>query len=54
MLGVAPGFHLGAGPVSGWAEAIEAVEAVGWRLTEWSVVNDKHDRPHAYPLFRRA
>ncbi len=40
------------GSVSGWAEMIETVEAEGWRLDMWTVVQDKKDRPQAYPLFR--
>lgn len=42
------------GAVPGWAEMIEAVEAVGWRLDQWSVSEDTKGRPQAYPLFRRA
>jgi hypothetical protein len=41
------------GPVPGWAEQIEAIEAEGWALVSWSVVNLRNDRPDAYPLFRR-
>lgn len=42
------------GAVSGWAEMIEAIEAEGWLLTQWSVAADTKGRPQAYPLFRRA
>lgn len=42
------------GSVSGWAEMIEAIEAHGWVLTQWSVAADTKGRPQAYPLFRRA
>lgn len=41
------------GSIPGWAEMIEAVEAVGWVLSEWSVAADQKGRPQAYPLFRR-
>jgi hypothetical protein len=41
------------GSVSGWAEMIEAVEACGWVLSDWTVTNDEKHRPGAYPLFRR-
>lgn len=41
------------GPVSGWAEMIEAVEAAGWTLTQWAATDDHKGRPVAYPLFRR-
>lgn len=42
------------GSVGGWAEMLEAIEAAGWRLEHWSIGQDKHDKPQAYPLFRRA
>lgn len=42
------------GSISGGAEMIEAVEACGWHLTDWSVACDERGRPEAYPLFRRA
>lgn len=41
------------GPVSGWAEQIEAVEAEGWTLAHWTIGQDAKGRPQAYPLFRR-
>jgi hypothetical protein len=41
------------GSIPGWAEMIEAVEACGWVLAEWSVACDEKGRPEAYPLFRR-
>lgn len=41
------------GAVGDWAEMIEAVEAVGWRLTNWAIGSDTRGRPQAYPLFRR-
>jgi hypothetical protein len=41
------------GSIPGWAEMIEAVEGVGWRLDAWSVSTDQRGRPEAYPLFRR-
>lgn len=40
--------------VDGWGEAVEAIEAEGWRLEHWTVDSDKGVRPRAYPLFRRA
>jgi hypothetical protein len=42
------------GSIPGWAEMIEAVEGVGWRLDRWSVSTDQRGRPEAYPLFRRS
>ncbi|MFD8618282.1 hypothetical protein [Streptomyces sp. NPDC059513] len=42
------------GPIDAWAEMIEAVEAEGWTLAEWSVGLDAKGKPQAYPLFRRA
>jgi hypothetical protein len=42
------------GSIAGWAETIEAVEAAGWKLTDWAVAHDSKGRPEAYPLFRRA
>ncbi|MEV0070945.1 hypothetical protein [Amycolatopsis sp. NPDC050768] len=45
--------HTMSGSIAGWAEMIEAVEAQGWQLVEWSVTQDKNGRPEAYPLFRR-
>lgn len=42
------------GPISGWAELIEAVEREGWTLVDWTVAHDAKGRPEAYPLFRRA
>jgi hypothetical protein len=41
------------GSISGWAEAIEAVEGAGWQLYYWSASLDIHGNPQAYPLFRR-
>jgi len=41
------------GSVPGWAEMIEAIEAVGWTMVDWSVSTDEKGRPEAYPLFRR-
>jgi hypothetical protein len=41
------------GSISGWAEAIEAVEDAGWQLYHWSASLDIHGNPRAYPLFRR-
>lgn len=40
------------GSVAGWAEMIQAVESVGWRMTMWAVASDQKGRPQAYPLFR--
>ncbi len=45
--------HGMSGAVPGWAEMVEAVEACGWKLAEWSVAMDEKGRPEAYPLFRR-
>ena len=39
--------------IDAWAEMIEAVEAEGWTLAEWSVGLDAKGKPQAYPLFRR-
>lgn len=41
------------GPVPGWAEMIEAVEAAGWGLTHWAVTDGDKARPTAYAVFRR-
>src|ERR1700736_6439569 len=41
------------GSISGWAEAIEAVEDAGGQLYHWSVALDIHGTPRPYPLFRR-
>lgn len=49
-----PASHHGmSGAVPGWAEWIEAVEDLGWRLDTWTVSKDEKGRPEAYPLFRR-
>jgi len=40
------------GSVGDWAEMIEAVEAEGWALAEWTVGGGPK-LPSAYPLFRR-
>jgi hypothetical protein len=45
--------HSFSGSIAGWAEMIEAVEAAGWTMTEWTVAHDSKGRPEAYPLFRR-
>jgi hypothetical protein len=41
------------GSIPGWAEMIEAIEAAGWTMVDWSVSTDQKGRPEAYPLFRR-
>ena len=41
------------GPVSGWAEQIEAIEAAGWQLVNWTATDDAKGSPVGYPLFRR-
>lgn len=53
MLNTPASQHTMSGSVAGWAEMIEAVEAKGWRLEQWSVSLDAKSRPQAYPLFRR-
>lgn len=43
-------------PVRGWAEMIEAIEAIGWELDQWSVtsvMNGRASMLQAVPLFRR-
>lgn len=40
------------GPVSGWAEQIESIEAEGWLLLTMSIVILDKNRPTAYPVFR--
>ncbi|MFB9929184.1 hypothetical protein ACFORO_23055 [Amycolatopsis halotolerans] len=45
--------HFLSGEVADWSIQIEAIERAGWVLSEWSVAQDKQDRPEAYPLFRR-
>jgi hypothetical protein len=42
------GFNNYRAPVGNWSEAIEAIEAEGWELTNWAV-----SEGNAYPLFRR-
>lgn len=41
------------GTVTGAAEIIEAVEAVGWRLDQMSYTNDAKGKPEGYYLFRK-
>ena len=53
MLNTPMTHHTMSGAVAGWAEMIEAIEAEGWVLTNWSVAADDKGRPQAYPLFRR-
>jgi len=45
--------HTMSGSIAGWAEMIESIEAQGWQMVDWSVVQDKNGKPEAYPLFRR-
>ncbi|GAA1029738.1 MULTISPECIES: hypothetical protein [Amycolatopsis] len=45
--------HGMSGSIAGRAEMIEAVEAQGWQMVEWTVTQDENGRPEAYPLFRR-
>jgi hypothetical protein len=40
------------GSVAGWAEMIQAIEAEGWLLADWTVAIDRSGRPQAFPLFR--
>lgn len=49
-----PSLTGGAGSVASWAEQIEAVEAEGWQLAQWTVIADEKGRPQAFPLFRRS
>lgn len=44
----------GSSSIEAWTEMIEAVEAEGWTLTDWSVGLDAKGKPQAYPLFRRS
>lgn len=49
-----PSSHHGmSGEINDWSLMIQAIEAEGWRLSEWSVGADTKGRPQAYPLFRR-
>ena len=49
-----PAFRSGfSGNIEDWATAIQGVESVGCILAHWSVANDQHGKPQAYPLFRR-
>lgn len=41
------------GSVASWAETIEAIEALGWRLEQWSVATDRRGGVQAFPVFRR-
>jgi hypothetical protein len=45
--------HGMSGSVPGFAEQIEAVEAVGWRMDQMSWAQDGKGRPEGYFLFRR-
>ena len=49
-----PEFGSGFSGSSGWGEAIEAIEAEGWTLVQWSVAIDRNGRTVAHPVFRRA
>jgi hypothetical protein len=42
------------GNIRDWSLMIQAVEAEGWRLDQWTVAADNKGRAQAYPLFRRA
>lgn len=41
------------GGIDDWSQMIDAVEASGWRLDQWTVGQDAKGRPQAYPVFRR-
>jgi hypothetical protein len=41
------------GTVTGAAEIIESIEAVGWRLDQMSYAQDRKGSPEGYYLFRR-
>lgn len=41
------------GGIDDWSQMIDAVEAQGWRLEQWTVGQDGKGRPQAYPVFRR-
>ncbi|MDR7278947.1 hypothetical protein [Catenuloplanes atrovinosus] len=45
--------HQLSGSLPGFAEQIEAVEDLGWRLGEMSFAQDPKGRPEGYFLFRR-
>lgn len=40
------------GAIDDWAAMVDAVEAEGWKMVEWSVAHDAKGRPEAYPVFR--
>jgi hypothetical protein len=42
-----------AGEVTGWMDSVDAVEAGGWVLDQWSVNFDSGGTFNAFPLFRR-
>ncbi len=42
----------GAAPAKGWAESLQAIEAVGWKLDTWAVTAEKQMLT-AIPLYRR-
>jgi hypothetical protein len=42
------------GTVTGAAEIIESIEAVGWRLDQMSYAQDRKGSPEGYYLFRRS
>lgn len=49
-----PSTHHGmSGNIRDWAVMVQAVEAAGWVLDQWTVAADNKGRPQAYPLFRR-
>ncbi|MFB6726832.1 hypothetical protein ACFCV3_42075 [Kribbella sp. NPDC056345] len=41
------------GEINDWSVMVEAVEAEGWQLVNWTVGQDKKGRPQAFPVFRR-
>ncbi len=42
-----------AGEITGWMDSVDAVEANGWVLDQWSVNFDSGGTFNAFPLFRR-
>lgn len=42
------------GSIETWSGMIEAIEAEGWAMSQWTAAMDKNGKPEAYPVFRRA
>ncbi|MEV6349618.1 hypothetical protein [Actinoplanes sp. NPDC051851] len=45
--------HQLSGNIEDWTIMLRAITEVGWVLQHWSVTQDGHGHPEAYPLFVR-